>query len=169
MGFQNAAALKYDPYRKFKFLVKWDGKIVAAVQKVSAITKHIDPVEWRTGGDPNFSAKLPGMTKYDPITLERGLSAAPEFVDWMNKVSKYQLAGGTTEEHVHAFRKDVTIEMYNLASDKVLTIAVYQAWPSKLTLVDFDAKSNEISMEMLELQHEGWDIIERVASADERK
>jgi phage tail-like protein len=165
----NATALNYDPYRKFKFLVKVDNKYVAGVHKISALSKHIDPVEWRTGGDPNNTAKVPGLTKYDPITLERGLSADAGFMEWMNLVNKFQAAGGKSDENVHGFRKEVIIEAYNLASDKVMSVTIHYAWPSKLTVADFDAKSSELAIEVLELQHEGWDITERPASASERK
>jgi phage tail-like protein len=169
MAFQ-AKVLKYDPYRKFKFLVKWDGDYVAAVHKISSISKHVDPVDWRTGGDPNFGAKVPGLTKWDPITLERGLSADKRFWDWMNLVNSYQAAGGTTTESVHKFRKDLTIEVYNVPNELVMTIHISKAWPSKLTVADFDAKANELAIEILELQHEGWNIgdDERPESPEER-
>jgi phage tail-like protein len=163
-----ASVLKYDPYRKFKFLVKWDGAYVAGVSKVSALTKSVDPVDWRTGGDHNSTAKVPGLTKYEPITMERGLCADTRFMDWMKLVNTYQAAGGTTIESVHTFRKDLIIEMYNLANEKVLSVSVFKAWPSKLTVADFDAKANELAIEVLELQHEGWQIDERPGSPDER-
>jgi len=163
-----ASVLKYDPYRKFKFLVKWDGAYVAGVSKVSALTKSVDPVDWRTGGDHNSTAKVPGMTKYEPTTMERGLCADTRFIDWMKLVNTYQAAGGTTVESVHTFRKDLIIEMYNLANEKVLSVSVFKAWPSKLTVADFDAKANELAIEVLELQHEGWQIDERPGSPDER-
>src|SRR5689334_5908268 len=132
MAFQ-ATVLNYDPYRKFKFLVWWEGAgYVAAVSKVSALTKHVDPVDWRTGGDPNNTAKVPGLAKYEPITLERGLSANKNFMDWMNLVNTYQAAGGTAAEKVHNFRKNLKIEVYNLPNELVMTISIYQAWPSKL-------------------------------------
>ena len=54
-----ATVLKYDPYRNFKFLIKWDGNYVAGVNKISALTQTVEKVEWRTGGDPNYSAMLP--------------------------------------------------------------------------------------------------------------
>jgi phage tail-like protein len=163
-----ASVLKYDPYRKFKFLVKWDGAYVAGVSKVSALTKSVDPVDWRTGGDHNSTAKVPGLTKYEPLTMERGLCADTRFMEWMKLVNTYQAAGGTTVESVHTFRKDLIIEMYNLANEKVLSVSVFKAWPSKLTVADFDAKANELAIEVLELQHEGWQIDERPGSPDER-
>jgi phage tail-like protein len=163
-----ATVLKYDPYRKFKFLVKWDGVYVAGVHKVTALTKSVDAVDWRTGGDHNNTAKVPGLTKYEPITMERGLSADTRFIDWMKLVNTYQAAGGTTIESVHTFRKNIIIEMYNLANEKVLSVSVFKAWPSKLTVADFDAKANELAIEVLELQHEGWQIDERPGSPDER-
>lgn len=165
-----STVLNYDPYRKFKFLVK-DKKantVFLGVQKITSITKSITPVDWRTGGDPNYTAKLPGQTKYEPITLERGLCANTEFMDWMNKVSSYQAAGGIEGESVHEFRKDLVIEMYNLPNELVMSIAVYACWPSKLTVADFDAKANELAIEVLELQNEGWNIIDRPARAKER-
>jgi phage tail-like protein len=167
-GFQ-AEVLKYDPYRKFKFLVKWDDKYVAGVSKVSAITKSVEAIDWRTGGDPNNTAKVPGMTKYEPITLERGLSADTRFIDWMKSVNDYQAAGGTDKESTNEFRKDMIIEVYNLPNEKVMVIGVHKAWPSKLTVADFDAKANELAIEVLELQHEGWDITERAQPGENRK
>jgi phage tail-like protein len=169
-----ATALTYDPYRKFKFLVKWNGaqsSPVAAVHKVSSITKSIDAIEWRTGGDSNFGAKVPGLTKWEPITLERGLSADTDFQAWMNLVNTFSQTGGTSGakgEAVYAFRKNLQIEMYNLQNDLVMTIHVYNAWPSKLTVADFDAKANEIAIEHLELQNEGWSLDVVAKLADER-
>lgn len=168
MAFQ-ATVLNYDPYRKFKFLIKWDGAYVAAVSKISALTKSTEAIDWRTGGNANNTAKVPGMTKFEPITLERGLSADKRFMDWMNLVNTYQAAGGTAAESRHAFRKDLTIEMYNLPSEPVMTIAVFKAWPSKLTVADFDAKANELAIEVLELQHEGWEIIERLETPEKER
>lgn len=163
-----ASVLKYDPYRKFKFLVKWDNTYVAGVSKVSALTKSVEAVDWRTGGDHNSTAKVPGLTKYEPITLERGLCADTRFMDWMKLVNTYQAAGGTKDESLLPFRKDLIIEMYNLRNEKVLSVSIFKAWPSKLTVADFDAKANELAIEVLELQHEGWQIDDRPSSPDER-
>jgi len=164
----SAIPLKYDPYRKFKFLVKLDNVIVMAVHKVSSITKSVEPIEWRTGGDSNFSAKVPGITKWEAITLERGLSADTAFQEWMIKVNKYTKAGGQSDEAVHDFRKNLTIEMYDLQNELVMTVNVYNAWPSKLTIADFDAKANELAIEHIELQHEGWDLTPGSAPGNER-
>ena len=164
----SAIPLKYDPYRKFKFLVKFDNVIVMAVHKVSSITKSVEPIEWRTGGDSNFSAKVPGITKWEAITLERGLSADTAFQEWMIKVNKYTKAGGQSDEAVHDFRKNLTIEMYDLQNELVMTVNVYNAWPSKLTIADFDAKANELAIEHIELQHEGWDLTPGSAPGNER-
>ncbi len=163
-----ANVLKYDPYRKFKFLVKWDGAYVAGVSKISGLTRTVEAVDWRTGGDNNVGAKLPGQTKYEAITLERGLSADTAFMDWLKLVNTWQAAGGTDAESVHPFRKDFQIEVYNLASEKVMTVNLYKAWPSKVTIADFDASANELAIEVLEITHEGWEIVERPQYADER-
>lgn len=154
-----AEVLKYDPYRNFKFLIKWDGKYVAGVSRISALTQSVEAIEWRTGGDPSSGQMLPGQTKYEAITLERGKSADPAFVDWMNTVSTWNARGGTDAEHTRAFRKDIVIEMYGLSSELVASVQVYAAWPSRFTaLPDLDAKANDVAIETLELQHEGFVI-----------
>lgn len=163
-----ASVLNYDPYRKFKFLVKWDDKYVAGISKVSALTKSVEPVDWRTGGDHNGTAKVPGLTKYEPLTLERGLCADTAFMEWMKLVNTYQAAGGTEVESYHNFRKNLIIEMYDLTNELVMSVQLFSAWPSKLTVADFDAKANELAIEILELQHEGWQIEERPARQKER-
>lgn len=164
-----ATALRYDPYRKFKFLVRWNDQVVAAVSKVTALKKKVEAIDFRSGGDPNFVKKVPGLTSYEPITLERGISADPEFFNWMNLVNKHQVASLTSDEHFHTFRKHIQIEMYNLANEKVLTVNVNNAWPSEFTAVpDLDAKANEIAIETLVLVHEGWTIVDRIVPPQDR-
>lgn len=163
-------ALKYDPYRKFKFLVKWGGGTdpVAGVSKLTGLSRAIEVVDWRTGGDSNYLAKLPGLTTYEPISLERGMSADTAFMDWMQLVNKYQAAGGTDDESFHEFRKTLTIEIFNLVNEKVLEVTVTNCWPSKVVLGEWDATANELAIETLEVQHEGWKIVSRETYDDER-
>jgi phage tail-like protein len=161
--------LTYDPYRSFKFLVKWDNEVVAAVSKVSALSKSVETKPWRSGGMNNSVLQLPTTTKYEPITLERGVSADPVFVQWMNKVNTYQAVGGTPAEHFHDFRKDFQIEVYSLANEKVMVVTIYNAWPSKLiVLPDLDANANEVAIETLELQNEGFEVERIDAGYQER-
>ena len=88
-------------------------------------------------------------------------------MQWMQLVGTWQATGGTTAEHNGEFRKDLIIEVYNLANEKVLTITVYRCWPSKFIAVpDLDAKGNDVAIETLELQHEGWVIDPRTAGSD---
>jgi len=164
-----ATTLSYDPYRNFKFLVKWDNKVIAAVSKVSALTKTVEVKDWRAGGLNNSVLKLPMTTKYEPITLERGISADPAFVDWMNRVNTYQAVGLTRFEHFHDFRKDFQIEVYSLSNEKVMEVTIYNAWPSKLILLpDLDANANEVAIETLELAHEGFNMVRLAYEPEER-
>jgi phage tail-like protein len=78
--------LRFDPYKNFKFRVKWDGKYVAGISKVSALKRSTEVLKHREGGDPSTSRKSPGRTEYEAITLERGVTHDPEFERWANKV-----------------------------------------------------------------------------------
>jgi phage tail-like protein len=70
---------RFDPYKEFKFRVKWDGHYVAGISKVSALKRTTEVIEHREGGNPNTSRKSPGLTKFEPITLERGVTHDLEF------------------------------------------------------------------------------------------
>src|SRR5690348_5469669 len=84
-----ATATKIEPYRNFKFKVYFENKAVALVSKMSALKRTTEVVEWREGGDSSTSRKRTGKTKYEPITLEQGLSLNTDFEDWANLVNSF--------------------------------------------------------------------------------
>src|SRR6185295_5422869 len=79
-------SMRFDPYKNFKFCVKWDGCYVVGVSKVSALKRSTEVVEYREGGDPSTSRKSFGRTKYEAIMFERGTTHDLEFENWANKV-----------------------------------------------------------------------------------
>jgi len=79
-------AQRFDPYKNFKFRVKWDGRYIAGISNVSALKRTTEVVEHREGGDPSSPRKSPGRTSYAPLILERGVSHDKDFEQWANKV-----------------------------------------------------------------------------------
>jgi phage tail-like protein len=150
-------AQRFDPYKNFKFRVKWDGRYVAGVSKVSALKRTTEVVKYREGGDPSSSRKSPGRTEYDPITLERGVTHDAEFEAWANKV--WNFGGGLgSEVSLKDFRKDVIIEIYNEAGQLVLAYRVFRCWVSEFQAVpDLDANANAVAIQHLKLENEGWE------------
>jgi phage tail-like protein len=148
---------RFDPYQNFKFRVKWDGKYVAGVNKVGALKRTTDPVEHREGGDPSTVRKSPGQTKFEPILLERGVTHDTEFEKWANKIWNYG-AGLGSETSLKDFRKDIIIEMYNEAGQKVIAYNVFRCWVSEFqALPELDASGNAVAIQTLTLQNEGWE------------
>ena len=78
---------RLDPYKNFKFKVKWDGKYVAGLQKCGGLKKTTEMIEWRESGDPSLVRKLTGRTSYQPITMEAGVTHDTAFEDWANLIS----------------------------------------------------------------------------------
>lgn len=148
---------RFDPYKNLKFRVKWDGRYVAGVSKVSALKRTTEVVEHREGGDPSTVRRSPGQTKYEPITLERGVTHDLEFEQWANKV--WNLGAGLgSEVSLADFRKDLIIEFYNEAGQLAMAYKVYRCWPSEYqALPDLDAGANAVAIQTLTLQHEGWE------------
>jgi phage tail-like protein len=150
-------ATRFDPYKNFKFRVKWDGRYVAGVSKVSALKRSTEMVEHREGGDPSTSRKSPGRTKFEAVTLERGVTHDLEFERWANKVWNFG-AGLGQEVSLKDFRKDISIEVYNEAGQKVLAYNVFRCWVSDFqALPDLDANANAVAIQTLKLENEGWE------------
>jgi len=150
-------ARRFDPYKNFKFRVKWNGRYVAGVSKVGALRRSTEVVEHREGGDPSTSRKSPGRTKYEPITLERGVTHDVEFEQWANKVWNFG-SGLGAESSLSDFRKDIIIEMYNEAGQVALSYRVFRCWVSEFqALPELDASANAVAIQMIKLENEGWE------------
>lgn len=147
---------RFDPYKNFKFRVKWDGKYVAGVSKVSMLKRTTEVVSHREGGDPSTSRKSPGRTEFDAITLERGVTHDPEFELWAGKV--WSVGNGLgSEVSLADFRKDVIIELYNEAGQLAIAYNVYRAWVSEYqALPDLDSNANAVAIQYIKLENEGW-------------
>jgi phage tail-like protein len=149
-------AQRFDPYKNFKFRVKWDGKYVAGVSKVSTLKRTTEVVKHREGGDPSTSRKSPGRTEFDAITLERGVTHDPEFELWAGKVWNFG-AGLGSEVSLQDFRKDIIIEMYNESGQPVISYHVFRCWVSEYQAQpDLDANANAVAIQHIKLENEGW-------------
>lgn len=145
---------RFDPYKNFKFRVRWDGQYVAGLSKCSALKRITEMVEWREGGDPSTGRKSPGKTTYDAITLEAGVTHDTVFEAWANMVNKFE---GDAAMSLKNFRKDITIDVYNEAGQKVLAYNVFRCWVSEYqALPELDASGNAIAIQTIKLENEGW-------------
>jgi phage tail-like protein len=148
---------RFDPYKNFKFRVKWDGRYVAGVSKVSSLKRTTEVVKFREGGDPSTSRKSPGRNDFDSITLERGVTHDLEFEQWANKVWNYG-AGLGMETSLKDFRKDITLELYNEAGQLVISYLIYRCWVSEWqAMPELDANANAVAIQSIKLETEGWE------------
>jgi phage tail-like protein len=150
-------AQRFDPYKNFKFRVKWDGRYVAGVSKVGSLKRTTEVVKHRDGGDPSSSRKSPGRTEYEAISLERGVTHDTEFEKWANKVWNFGNGLGA-EVSLKDFRKDLTIELLNEAGQVVMAYKVFRCWVSEFhAMPDLDANANAVAIQHIKLENEGWE------------
>ena len=160
-------ARRFDPYKNFKFRVKWNGRYVAGVSKVGALRRSTEVVEHREGGDPSTTRKSPGRTRFEPITLERGVTHDIDFEQWANKVWSFG-SGLGAESSLADFRKDIIIEMYNEAGQLAISYRVFRCWVSEFqALPELDANANAVAIQTLRLENEGWERDYEVAEPRE--
>jgi phage tail-like protein len=151
-------AHRFDPYKAFKFRVKWDGRYVAGVSKVGPLKRSTAPITHREGGDPSTSRKSPGLTTFEAISLERGVTHDTEFEKWANKVWNFG-SGLGAEISLKDFRKDILIEVYNESGQLALAYKVFRCWVSEYqALPDLDANANAaVAIQQIKLENEGWE------------
>jgi phage tail-like protein len=148
---------RFDPYKNFKFRVKWDGRYVAGISKVSALVRTTEVVEHREGGDPSLTRKSPGRTTYAPITIERGVTHDIEFEKWANKVWNFG-SGLGGEVSLKDFRKDIVLEIYNEAGQLAIAYRIFRCWVSEYqALPDLDANVTFVLIQHIKLENEGWE------------
>jgi phage tail-like protein len=145
---------RFDPYKTHMFRVKWDGVYVAGLSKMSALKRSTAPVTHRVGGDPSHDRKSPGLTTYDAVTLERGVTHDVAFEAWANKVSNLEQPGISLPD----FRKDLIVDVFNEAGQKVISYHLFRCWVSEYqALPALDASSAAVAISTLKLEVEGWE------------
>ncbi|NCA71531.1 MAG: phage tail protein [Sphingobacteriia bacterium] len=145
----------FDPYKNFKFRVKWDGRYVAGISKMGALKQTKEVVKHREGGDPSSSPKSPGRTEFEPIMLEHGVTHDKEFVKWGSKV-RNSGAGLGSETSLQDFRKDIILELYNEARQLAISYKIHRCWVSEFqAMPDLDA--NAVSIAHIKFENEGWE------------
>ena len=148
---------RFDPYKNFKLRVKWDGRYVAGISKVSALKRTTEVVKHREGGDPSSSRKSPGRTEFEAITLERGVTHDKDFELWAGKVWSVG-AGLGAEVSLKDFRKDLIVDLYNEAGQLAISYKVYRAWVSEYQAqADLDGNANAVLIQHIKLENEGWE------------
>ena len=143
-----------DPYKNFKFRILWDGEVIEGISKVSPLQRKTEPVVHRDGGEPNSSRVSPGTWSFEPITLERGVTHDTAFEEWADMCFS---TDGDAAFSLANFRKNIQIQLLNEQGTVVKGFNVYRCWVSEYqVLPELDANSNEVAIESITLQNEGW-------------
>lgn len=148
---------RFDPYKNFRFLVYFEGSTtpVAGVSKVGGMKRSSDPIEYKEGGNMIIRKGL-GRTKYDPITLERGVTHDTDFELWANAAQV--LDKGVPSQSLKNLRKELRIELLNEAGQPVHRYLLHRCWVSEYqSLGDLDAGGNAVVLEHVKVEHEGWE------------
>lgn len=147
---------RVDPYKNFKFRIKWDGRYVAGASKVSGFNHARDVVKHRDGGDNSTDHKSPGRTSYDAVTLERGVTHDPDFEQWASRVWTAASRPDANSD-LEKLRSNITIELLDEAGHVAQTYELLGCWVSEYqALPDLDADANATAIQLIRLEHEGW-------------
>jgi phage tail-like protein len=143
------------PYKNFAFRVKWNGKYVAGLSKMTLPKQTTELIKHRSGGDPSNTLKRHSRNEYEPITLERGVTYDLEFKKW---AFCRQNLGLGSEVLLKDYRKDIIVEVFNEAGKPILAYRVYHCWVSEYqALPDLDGNANAVAIQHIKIENEGWE------------
>ncbi|KRW97918.1 phage tail protein [Paracoccus sp. MKU1] len=161
----NVNAHRIDPYKNFRFRVTWDGRVVAALSKMSAVKKTTEAIEWRVAADAGIVRKMPGRTKFEPVTFEAGLTHDRQFLEWANQVNNPQ---GEAANSLVNYRKSVRVEVLNMQGVPVMAFNLIRAWASEFqALPEMDANANAVAIQTLKVEYENFVLDEAVTEPAE--
>jgi phage tail-like protein len=158
---------RYDPYKSYRFLVYFGTSTtpVAAVSKITALKRSSDVIEYKEGGY-NIILKGLGRTKYDPITLERGVTQDQDFITWADAAQK--LDQGHPVTSLANLRREIRLQLLNEEGQPVHGYIIHRCWVSEFqALPDLDAGANAIALEHIKLENEGWEVDPTVVEVKE--
>lgn len=140
--------MNHQPPISCHFQVDWGGTRTDFVE-VTGLTIEHDVVEYRGSGNVKASTqKMPGMARYNPISLKRTiLQGDNEFYDWIKTVKL-----NTVE------KRDVVIRLLDEEHQPVMIWKIVNAWPMKLESPLLKSDVSEVTIETLVLAHEGIQI-----------
>ena len=137
-------AQRVDPYRNYHFLVEIDGLVQAGFSECSGFGSNLEVIEYREGGDAATVRKLPGKASYPDISLKWGIADSTELYEWHRAALNGQIQ-----------RKNGSIILLDRQGQETVRWNFFNAWPAKWTGPTFNAEGNDVSIETLELAHEG--------------
>ncbi len=138
-----------DPYGQYNFLVEIDSVTRAGFTEASGLTIDTDAMDYREGADKTHNVrKLRGLTKYTNISLKRGYTQDKELWNWYKAT-----INGSVE------RRSLEVALLNENRDEVLRWRVREAWIAKMDMGPFNATTNEVAIETIELFNEGIELL----------
>ena len=149
-----------DPYRNFKFRVKWDGRYVAGVTEVSGLNRPAEVVKHSSAPSRSSARKVPGLRKSGDVTLKRGVTHDREFETW---ATNFAVSGtGRSRPNLKKFRRNIIINVFNEAGRISLSYKLRKCWVSEIqAIADLDANANAVAIESIKLENEGWELLRR--------
>ena len=155
---------RFDPYKNFKFRVKWDGKYVPGIFRVHGFMRRT-LTKKLPGPERHPFRYAPARTTFDPIILIRGRTHDTEFENWANQIWNIDI---DPDEEPTEYKKNITVELFNEAGQLAIAYNVFNCWPIRYNpLGKLDANDTEIATETLVLIHEGWERDKNVAEPSE--
>ena len=103
-----------------------------------------------TNGKKVIERKRAGRPKYTEVVLKRGFTTSKAIHDWFKEV---------VDANKPTPYKTASIVLYDRQQEEVGRFTLEACWPSKLSVSDLSAGSDDVMIEELTMQHEFLDWV----------
>jgi len=151
MADETKTAQRRDPLPGFAFLVRFtdiNDTVDTYFKSVSGLRSETEVIPVRAGGANATTFNLVGAVKWSPLVFKQGFMASSGLMAWRQS---WLTPGSMT-------RSGGQIIQLNTALKPMAAWTFYRGWPSKWEIGEFDASKSELSIETLEIVHEGLEI-----------
>jgi phage tail-like protein len=137
-----------DPFGGYNFAVEMDGITRMGFKSASGLDSTSGVTKYREGTDPTLGQRqIPGLLTFSNISLQRGITDDHALWDWRNSV-----ATGSP------IRRTISIILRDASGNEKIRWNVKNCWPLKWSGPSFDATTDAVAIETLELAHEGIEV-----------
>jgi len=136
------------PLPRFYFMVTFNG-VDIPFQEVTGLESETQAIEYRQGQGSGFSTiQMPGLAKGNNVVLKNGtISNNTTFWNWYSQVKMNTIQ-----------RQNVQIKLLDEAGQTTMSWELLNAWPAKISGTELKSDETEVTIEMIELAHEGISI-----------
>ena len=121
-------------------------------QSVTGLTVEYETETFKEGGENRFEHKLPVRAKYPDLSLKRGMLTESSVINWIKGILQ-------DRDFISNKPCDIQVSLLNEKHEPLKTWHLFNCWPKKWSISDFNALESVVVIETLDLSYSYFKVI----------